>query len=100
MSTSFMTGMDELVILHDDEGNDYLLRRSSIKEAQVPSKLKSKISEIFRSETSGYGVSLAALVSTYFGVGEGDEDWDFVSPYDYNENGKIDWEDVQTADEA
>ena|SRR5215212_8286679 len=100
MDTTSTTSTDELVILHDDEGNDYLIRRSSIKEAQVPSELKSKVSDVFRSETSGYDAKLSALVSTYFGIDKSDKSWDKVSQYDYNQNGIIDWEDVKKAYEA
>jgi len=100
MDTTSKNGTDELVILHDDEGNDYLIRRSSIKDAQVPSDLKSNVSDVFRSETSGYDAKLAAIVSTYFGIGKGDKGWDQASQYDYNQNGKIDWEDVQKAKNA
>ena len=100
MDTSSTNGTDDLVILHDDKGNDYLICRSSIEDAKVPSDLKSKVSDIFSSETSGYDAALGALVSTYFGIGKGDKGWDKASQYDYNSNGKIDWEDVQKANNA
>jgi len=97
MDTSSTNGIDELVILHDDEGNDYLIRSSILKEAQVPSNLKSKVSDIFRSETSGYDMALYALLKNYFGTSKKDAEWGKVSQYDYNHNGIIDYEDLQKA---
>jgi|SRR6476620_8409141 hypothetical protein len=97
MDTSSTTGSDEMIFIHDDEGNDYLVSRSTLKNAQVPPELKSEVESFIKGETSGYDDSLAKQVMVYYGVGKADKDWAYCSKYDFNANGVIDWGDVKIA---
>ena len=97
MDTSSTTGSDEMIFLHDDKGNDYLVSRTSVKHAQVPPELKSQVESFIKGETSGYDQKLGDLVLSYYGKGKDDKDWAYVMKYDFNQNGVIDYEDVKTA---
>ena len=97
MDTSATTGSDEMIFIHDDEGNDYLVSRATLKHAQVPPELKTDVEHVIKGETSGYDGSLAKLVIAYYGVGKGDKAWDMAQKYDFNANGVIDWGDVKIA---
>jgi len=97
MDTSSTTGSDEMIFLHDDEGNDYLVSRSTLKHAQVPPELKSDVENFVKGETSGYDDALAKTVIGYYGTGKGDKGWDYAQKYDFNANGVIDWGDVKIA---
>jgi len=99
MDTSSTTGSDEMIFLHDDEGNDYLVSRSTLQHAQVPPELKSEVESFIKGETSGYGPDLAKTVMGYYGVGKADKDWAFAQKYDFNGNGVIDWTDVKIAND-
>src|SRR5438874_1340652 len=72
MDTSSTTGSDEMIFLHDDEGNDYLVSRSTLKHAQVPPELKSDVENFIKGETSGYDDALAKQVMAYYGMGKAD----------------------------
>jgi hypothetical protein len=97
MDTSSTTGSDEMIFIHDDEGNDYLVSRSTLKHAQVPPELKSQVETVIKGETSGYDQKLGDQVLGYYGKGKEDKDWIYVQKYDFNNNGVIDWDDVKTA---
>jgi hypothetical protein len=95
MDTSSTTGSDEMIFLHDDEGNAYLVRRSTVKNAQVPPELKAEVENFAKGETSGYGPDTGKMAMSYFGVGKSDKDWAYAQKYDQNGNGVIDWPDVK-----
>ena len=67
MDTSSTTGTDEVIFVHDEEGNDYIVPRSTLQHAKVPADLKSDILEAINPEISGYNYDDFKASSIYIG---------------------------------
>jgi hypothetical protein len=112
MDTASTTGSSEMVFVHDDEGNDYVLPRATLNYGHVPAEMKSEITNLVDPETSGYwttsGKVLYQELIPYFGLLLIDKEGNpndisktqlsfgqTVGGCDYNQNHVIDIVDMQ-----